>query len=135
MHILYSFDVFDKILTGLYLLLLLGETKLICWSKGPTDPILSKNKTRYYKILTNWIFLIYYCFLKKEKKRRNKTWQNYINNQNEEAFIVIIINYKLRVFLLYFLRKTLFLKKYRPFESNIFILPTDRPFFFLLSFP
>ena len=68
MHILYSFDVFDKILTGLYLLLFLGETKLICWSKGPTDPILSKNKTRYYKILTNWIFLIYYCFLKKEKK-------------------------------------------------------------------
>ena len=24
--------------------LILGETKLICWSTGPTDPILSKNK-------------------------------------------------------------------------------------------
>ena len=30
----------NEILTNIYL----GETKLICWSTGPTDPILSKNK-------------------------------------------------------------------------------------------
>ena len=29
---------------AIYVIILLGETKLICWSTGPTDPILSKNR-------------------------------------------------------------------------------------------
>ena len=28
----------------------LGETNLICWSTGATDPILAKTKKYYYKI-------------------------------------------------------------------------------------
>ena len=39
----------------------LGETNLICWSTGATDPILAKTKKYYYKIsLTNFLnfFLI-----------------------------------------------------------------------------
>ena len=68
------------------------------------------------------------------RKKKNITSQNYINNQNGEAFIVNMINCKLKGFLLCFLRKTLFLKKYRPLESNIFILPTERPFFFFFFF-
>ena len=46
-------------------------------------------------------FKIYFLLLKKE--------QTYINNQNQEAFIVIIINYKLRVYqliLFLFIRPT-----------------------------
>ena len=49
---------------------MLGEIKLICWSTGPTDPILSKNK----KILANWLFYLIYCFMlfeKREKKYNN----------------------------------------------------------------
>ena len=49
----------------------LGETKLICWSAGPTDPILSKNKKRILQNLVNWFFLIYY-FLRFEKKKKKK---------------------------------------------------------------
>ena len=50
---------------------LLGETKLICWSTGPTDPILSKNKKL---ILQNFVQLaffksIIFCFLKKNKNK------------------------------------------------------------------
>ena len=44
--------------------------------------------------MANWDFFksTIFCFLKKRKKtERNKT---YINNQNQEAFIDIIINYK-----------------------------------------
>ena len=37
-----------------------------------------------------------------------------INNQNQEVFIVIIINHKLRVCFLCLLCKILFLEKYRP---------------------
>ena len=40
-------------------------------------------------------FKIYFLLFEKE--------QTYINNQNQEAFIVIIINYKLRVYQLIFL--------------------------------
>ena len=46
-------------------------------------------------------FKIYFLLFEKE--------QTYINNQNQEAFIVIIINYKLRVYqliLFLFLRPT-----------------------------
>ena len=45
-----------------------GETKLICSSTGPTDPILSKNK-KYYEILA---FLKIYYFLVFEKKRHKR---------------------------------------------------------------
>ena len=31
----------------------LGETKLICWSTGRTDP--AKSKKQYYKIIANWL--------------------------------------------------------------------------------
>ena len=46
-------------------------------------------------------FKIYFLLFEKE--------QTYINNQNQEAFIVIIINYKLRVYqliLFLFIRPT-----------------------------
>ena len=58
---------------------------------GPTDPILSKNK----EIILQNIKTIIFSFL---KKIRSKTQQTYINNQNQEAFIVVIINYELWVF-------------------------------------
>ena len=58
--------------------------------------------------------------------------QTYINNQNQEAFILVIINCKLPGAFLYLLCKILFFKKYRPCElKNIsFILPTDDLTFF-----
>ena len=49
----------------------LGKAKLICWSTGPTDPILSNNR-KYYKILANWLFLIYYLLLFEKKIKKNK---------------------------------------------------------------
>ena len=45
------------------------------------------------------------------KKVRSKIYQTHIDNQNQEAFIVIIMNYKLPIFLLYLLCKILFFKK------------------------
>ena len=51
---------------------ILGETKLICWSAGPTDPILSKKQKIILQNLGYCLFLIYY-FLLFEKKIRNKT--------------------------------------------------------------
>ena len=57
------------------------------------------------------LLLSAFCFL---QKKRNKMLQAYINNQNQEVFIVIIINYKLRGFLLCLLCKILILKKSRP---------------------
>ena len=49
-------------------------------------------------------------------------------NPNQEAFIVVIIDYKLLVFLLCLLCK-IFFQKYRLYKlyNIIFILPTDRP--------
>ena len=83
----------------------LGEDKLICCPKGPTNPILSKTKKQHYKILVNWHFLIC-CFLLFETNEEIKPSKLiyiyiYINNQNQEAFIVITINYKLRIFLFF----------------------------------
>ena len=102
---------------------------LVYW---PDRPYFSqKQKSNIsYKILANWLFwdLLLSAFFKKKKEMKQNT---YTNNQNQEAFIVLIINYKLRVFLLCLLCKILCLKKYRPEESsNIFILPTDRSYFF-----
>ena len=53
-------------------IILLGETKLICWFRGPTDPILSKSKKIInYKILANWLFLIYYFLLFEKNKKKS----------------------------------------------------------------
>ena len=48
----------------------LGETKLICWSTGLTDPILYKNKNRILQNLDQLAFFksIIFCFLKKKKE-------------------------------------------------------------------
>ena len=64
--------------------------RMICWSKGSADHILRKNK----KILQNLGQLAFLI-------------------QNEEAFIVIIINDKLRFFSVFFYANY-YLKKYRP---------------------
>ena len=46
----------------------LGETKLICWSTGPTNPILSTSK----KIILQNKYIIF-CFLnKKNEIKHNK---------------------------------------------------------------
>ena len=118
------------------------ETQSIRWDQfnllvnGPHRPYFKqKQKHNITKFWLTGFFLnlIFSAFWK--KKRRHKTWQSYINNQNQETFIVIIINYKLRVFLLCLICKILFLKKYRPWGSNnIFILPTNQPFFFVVFF-
>ena len=81
---------------------------------GPTDPTLSKNKKIILQNFGQVAFFksIIFCFLKKKKKKRNKTKQTFINNQSQEAFISIKINYKLRIFLLCLLCKILFFKKY-----------------------
>ena len=64
--------------------------------------------------MADWFFFsIIFCFLKTKKKRkkRNKTKQTYINNQNQEAFTVIIISYKLRGFFSVFAMQNVIFKK------------------------
>ena len=106
--------------------------KLIFWSVGLIDPILSKSKKIILQNFGKLTFLNYYfvfLFLIKEIKQ-----QTYINNQNQEAFIVIILNYKLQVFPLCLLCKILLSKIYGFSESNIiFILPTDPIVFYCLA--
>ena len=46
----------------------LGETELICWSTGPTGPILSKNKKNTITKFWPTRFSIIYYFLLFEKK-------------------------------------------------------------------
>ena len=87
------------------------------------------------KILANWIFLIYYFLLFQTK--RIKTQQTYIKNQkNQKAFIVIIINQKLRGFFVCLLcKKYYFLKNTNPKNQIILFLfcqPTDPIFFAVL---
>ena len=53
---------------------LLGETKLIYWFTGLTDPILSKNKKMIlhnFGQLTSFLSIIF-CFLKKKEIKYNK---------------------------------------------------------------
>ena len=54
---------------------------------GLADPILSKNQKNDITKFWPTDFFVYYFLLfekkKKEKKIRNKTKQNYINNQNQ----------------------------------------------------
>ena len=98
----------------------------------PTDPIFNKNKKIILQNFGQLAFFksIIFCLLKKNKKQ--KTEETCINNLNQGALIVIIINHKLRVSLLCLLCKILFSKKYQPWELNniICILPADRPNFF-----
>ena len=63
-----------------------------------SDPILSKNKKIILQNFGQLVFLSIYNFLLFLKKENNQNITNLItkkNNQNQEAFIVIIINYKL----------------------------------------
>ena len=59
-----------------------GKTKLIGWS--PDRLIQNFGQLAFFKS-------IIFCFLKEKEKKHNKLIQTYINNQNQEAFIVIII--------------------------------------------
>ena len=99
-------------------------------STGPTDPTLCKNKKIILQNFGQLTFSksIIFCFLKKKDIKHNK----HINNQNQEIFIAIIINYTFRIFLLRLLCKRIFFKKYWPYKSNniVFILPTNWPYFF-----
>ena len=85
-----------------------GNTELVCWSTGPTNPILRKSKKIILQNFGLFYNLLFSVFWKKQ------TWQTYIYNQGQEAFIVIIISYGLRVFLLCLLCKIFFWGKYRP---------------------
>ena len=50
-----------------------GEAKLICWSTGPTDPILSKNKKIILQNSGQLAFVkSIFCFLKNEKQKEIK---------------------------------------------------------------
>ena len=77
---------------------------------GPTEPTLSKNKKIILQNFGQLAFFesIIFCFFRKKEIKYNK----HINNQNQEAFIVIIINYTFSVFLLCLLCEIIFLKKY-----------------------
>ena len=102
---------------------------LVCRPDLPYFKQKQKNITKFWQI--DFFKIIIFCFfLIKEIEQ-----QTYINNQNQEAFIVIIINYKLRVFPLCLVCKILLSKKYRSSESNniIFILPTDTIVFCCLA--
>ena len=73
-------------------------------------PYFKQNKK---PILQNFTLLAFFksitfYFLKKKEIKHN----NRINKQSQEAFIVIIINYTFRVFLLCLLCKIIFFKKY-----------------------
>ena len=46
-----------------------GETKLIYWSKEPTDPILSKTKKIILQNFGQLAFLIYYFLLFEKNKK------------------------------------------------------------------
>ena len=82
----------------------------MCWFTGPTDPTLNKNKKIILKTFGQLAFFksITFCFLKKKEIKHNK----HINNQNQEAFIVIVTNYTFSVFLLCLLCKIIFFKKF-----------------------
>ena len=45
------------------------ETKCICWSTSPTDPILIKNKKILQHFGQLFFFLIYYFLLFEKKKK------------------------------------------------------------------
>ena len=79
----------------------------------------------------NWFV---FCFLKEKKKKKKKTYQTYINNQDQEGFIVLI-NYKLRVFLLCLLWKIFFKKCVSKNQIILFSFcwPTNPIFFAVLS--
>ena len=57
-------------------------------------------------MLTNWLFLksIIFYFLKKKEIKHNK----HINNQNQKAFFVIIINYTFSFFYVFVMQNSIF---------------------------
>ena len=55
----------------------LGDTYLICWPTGSTDPILTKTKKQYYIAYYSTSLFYYFLFL-------DKTY----NNQNQKEFII-----------------------------------------------
>ena len=77
---------------------------------GPDRPYFKqKQKNNITKFWPTDFFLVYYFLLFEEKEiKHNK----HINNQNQEASIVIIINYTFSIFLLCLLCKIIFFKKY-----------------------
>ena len=81
---------------------------LICWSTCQTDPTLSKNKKSITTKLGPTVFFIYYFLLFEKKETKHNT---HINNLNQKAFLVIIINYTFSVFLLCLLCKIIFFWK------------------------
>ena len=89
---------------------------LVCWPDLPYFKQKQKNITKFWQI--DFFKIIIFCFfLIKEIEQ-----QTYINNQNQEAFIVIIINYKLRVFLCAWYAKYYFQKNTDPQNQIILFL-------------
>ena len=92
------------------------KTKLIFWSTCPTDPTLSINN---------------FCFLKKKETKHNK----YINNQNQEAFIVTIIIIHLALFFCVYFFKIIFLKKILARRIKYYFYFANRLTLFFAAFP
>ena len=107
----------------------------MCWSTGPTDPTLSKSKKIILQNVDQLAFFqsIIFCFLKKKEIKHNK----HINNQNQEVFIVIVINYTFSVFLLCLLYKIIFFKKILTLriKQYYFYFANRSTLFFSLSCP
>ena len=92
------------------------------------------------KFCLTGIFLVYY-FLLFEKKKKKQNITTYLNNQNQNAFAVIIINYKLineiilrRFFFCVCYAKYYFLKNTDPKNQIIFIYFADQPTLFFCCF-
>ena len=113
---------------------------------GPDRPYFKQKQKNITKFWPTGFFLIY-CFLLFEKNKNKKPhkFQTYINNQNQEAFIVIMINYKLQLFFLCLLCKR-FKKNTNPKNQMIFffflsidwpccfaVLPIDQKIILVLS--
>ena len=119
----------------------LGETKFISWSTDPTDPVISKKQNNITKFWPTGFFLdfiIDYFLLSAfcKKKKRNKMLQTFINNQNQETFIVITINYKLQVFSSVLTLQNINFKKMLTLKIKWYFHFADRPtLFFVLSCP
>ena len=96
---------------------------------GPDRPYFKQVIQRNFRYLA-FFNLLFSAFW---KKIRHKRQQTYTNNQNQITFTVIIINWKLMVFLLCLLCKYYFLKNNDPKNQIIsfsFYRTTD-PVFFL----
>ena len=90
----------------------LRQNKVNLLVYGPDWPYFKqKQKNNITKFWPTDFFLVYYFLLFEEKEiKHNK----HIYNQNQEASIVIIINYTFSIFLLCLLCKIIFFKTYLP---------------------